>query len=410
MAPALRFSGYRVLANREYRIFWLGQWVSLVGTWMQQVTQAWLLARLTRSPLALGLLGMASAAPLLLFVLPGGFVSDRFDRYRIVVVTQALSLAQAAILAVLTLSARIEPWHVIALAAALGTINAFDVPARQAFVVELVGPEELPNAIALNSTGFNFARVLGPAIGGLLVAAAGEGTCFALNAASYGAVLFGLWKIRCRRSGRDRENTGRAAGRWWDGVAYSWRHADLRRILVFVGVVSGLSVPYRHFLPSFAQEVLGVGAWRYGLLLSGAGIGAGLGALFLAGIRLSPAVYHRLLPAGLLLLGSGLLGLAWAGRFGAAFVLLVLAGLGGIAYFNASHTLVQLGASDEFRGRVVSVYALMHQGTATFGSLALGLLAEGVGVRSVFYAGAFAALGCGLALLGWRPVSPASSS
>ncbi len=379
--------GYAVLRNRNYRLFWLGQWISLIGTWMQSVTQAWLLARLTDNPLALGLLGAAASAPVLVFVLLGGLVSDRRDRRGVIILTQSLSLLQALVLAVLTLSGAVQPWHIIALAAMLGTINAFDIPARQSFIVELVGPEMLPNAIALNSTGFNVARVVGPAIGGLLVAAVGEGICFLLNALSYLAVLWGLWLIRvpsvaARAREADRAGAVRA------GVRYVLERRELTRILLLIGVVSSVAVSYRAFLPAMARSVLGVGAWRYGLLMAAAGVGAGTGGFLLAGQRLQVGTYRRLLPVSLVGFSLALSAFALSRNYTVSLVLLGWAGCGGILYFNASNTLVQLSVADAFRGRVLSLYTLMHQGTATFGSLVLGLVAARYGTPMALVGGA----------------------
>jgi predicted MFS family arabinose efflux permease len=380
--------GYAVLRNRNYRLFWVGQWISLIGTWMQSVTQAWLLARLTDSPLALGLLGAASSAPVLLFVLLGGLVSDRRDRRSVIIITQSLSLVQALVLAVLTLTGAVRPWHIIALAGLLGAINAFDIPARQSFVVELVGPDLLPNAIALNATGFNAARVLGPAIGGLLVAAVGEGICFLLNAISYLAVLWGLWVIRLDPTVSSRRHAADRAGALQAGVRYVLERRELARILLLVGVVGSVAVSYRAFLPAMARTVLGVGAWRYGLLMAAAGVGAGVGGFLLAGQRLRPDSYRRLLPISLLGFSLALSAFALSRNYTASLLLLAAVGGGGILYFNASNTLVQLGVEDAFRGRVMSLYTLMQQGTATFGSLVLGVVAERYGTPLALVGGA----------------------
>ena len=383
--PALK--GYEVLRNRNYRLFWLGQWISLIGTWMQSVTQAWLLTRLTESPLALGVLGAASSAPLLVFVLLGGLVSDRANRRRVIMLTQALSLVQAMLLAVLTLTGVVRLWHIIALAAVLGAINAFDIPAGQAFVVELVGPLHLPNAIALNSTGFNVARVVGPAIGGLLVAAVGEGTCFLLNAVSYLAVLWGLWLIPATLGSKEKRQA-RERGAMTAGVRYAVARPDLSAILILVGVISAIGIPYRTFLPVMARTVLGVGAWRYGLLMAAAGVGAGIGGVIQAGLRLEVERYRRLLPTGLVGFSLALGAFALSRHYPLSLLLLALVGCGGITYFNCSNTLVQLSVPDDYRGRVMSLYTLMHQGTATFGSLALGLLADRYGTPAALLAGA----------------------
>ena len=386
--PVLSLKGYAVLRNRNYRLFWLGQWISLIGTWMQSMTQGWLLVRLTDNPLALGLLGAASSAPMLVFVLVGGVVSDRWVRRSVIIVTQSLSLAQALVLAALTLTGVVQPWHIIALAAMLGAINAFDIPARQSFVVELVGPELLPNAIALNSTGFNAARVLGPAIGGLLVAAVGEGICFLLNAISYLAVLWGLWLIQTEATGKSRARDGQRTGALQAGVRYVFERRELARILALIGVVSAVAVSYRAFLPAMARTVLGVGAWRYGLLMAAAGVGAGTGGFLLAGQRLQLATYRRLLPVSLLGFSVALSAFALSRNYTASLLLLAGVGCGGLLYFNASNTLVQLGVEDAFRGRVMSLYTLMQQGTATFGSLVLGVLAERYGTPLALVSGA----------------------
>lgn len=381
------FEGYEVLRQRDYRLFWMGQWVSLVGTWMQGVTQAWLLTRLTDSAMMLGLLGAASSAPLLVLVLFGGLVSDRFDRRRVVITTQILSLVQALILAVLTLGGWIQAWHIITLAAALGAINAFDIPARQAYVMQLVGPTHLPNAIALNSTGFNAARVVGPAVGGLLVAAVGEGLCFLLNALSYVAVLISLLMIRARPP-LSEGTAPRGIEALRAGFAYARERKELGRILALVGVVSAVAVPYRGFLPAMARHVLDVGAWRYGLLMAAAGVGAGSGGLVLAGLRISRDAYRSLLPVALLIFSLSLAGFASTSNYALALILLTAVGIGGILYFNCSNTLVQLSVDDTYRGRVMSFYTLMHQGTATFGSLGIGVIADRFGTPAGLLAGA----------------------
>jgi predicted MFS family arabinose efflux permease len=386
--PKLSLEGYEVLRIRNYRLFWLGQWISLIGTWMQSVTQAWLLTRLSASPLALGVLGAASSAPMLVLVLIGGLVSDRANRRRVIMVTQTLSLLQALVLATLTLSGAVQPWHIIALAAVLGAINAFDIPARQAFVVELVGPTHLPNAIALNSTGFNVARVVGPAIGGLLVAAVGEGICFLINALSYLAVLWGLWLIHLDPAAVPPRLSARDRGAVRAGVDYVTGRPELRWILGLVGVVSAIAISYRTFLPAMAQRVLQVGAWRYGLLMSAAGVGAGFGGFVLAGQRLRLDSYRRLLPVSLIWFGFALGAFALSRNYTLSLVLLAAVGSGGILYFNCSNTLVQLSVEDAYRGRVMSLYTLMHQGTATFGSLATGVIADRFGTPTALLAGA----------------------
>jgi MFS family permease len=386
----IRFpKGYAVLANRNYRLFWLGQWVSLIGTWMQSATQAWLIVRLGGGPLELGLLGAASSAPMLLLVLFGGVLSDRFNRRHVILATQTLSLLQASTLAILTLADVIRPSGIIALAAVLGAINAFDIPARQAFVIELVGRRDLPNAIALNATGFNVARVAGPALGGFLVAGLGEGVCFAINAVSYLAVLWGLWRIRVPGAApRVAATPASTPDSLAAGVRYAWAHETLLLLLIVVGIVSAVAVPYRNFLPDVARTVLHVDAWQYGLLMAAAGVGAGMGAVVLAGLRLDVATYHRILPVGLAVFTISLALFAESQSYAWSLALLWAMGAGGIVYFNASHTMVQLLVDDQYRGRVASLYTFMHQGTATFGSLALGICAARMGTPAALLGGA----------------------
>ena len=382
-----RLDGYGVLRQRNYRRFWLGQWVSLIGTWMQSATQGWLLIKLTSSPLWLGALGAASGAPLLVFVLLGGLTSERFDRRRIILWTQSLSLVQALVLAMLTLAGHIQPWQIVVLAAVLGSINAFDIPARQAFVVELVGPQRLGNAIALNSSAFNIARVVGPAVGGLIVAAVGEGYCFLINAISYLAVLWSLVSIRGQyASPRRREVLGGSAIA--DGIRYVVRHPNIGPLLLLVGVISSVGVPYRNFLPAMAHSVLGVNDWQYGLLMGAAGIGATTGGLILAAFRMERGAYLRLLPVSVTFFSMMLLAFSGARSYWPALALLTVVGFGGILYFNCTNSLIQLSVEDDYRGRVMSVYTLMHQGMATFGNLLLGVLANRLGTPWALACGA----------------------
>jgi predicted MFS family arabinose efflux permease len=246
----------------------------------------------------------------------------------------------------------------------------------------------LPNAIALNSMGFNVARVLGPAIGGLLMAALGEGICFLLNAISYLAVLWGLWCIHVDATGTSHGPDAQHAGALQAGVRYVLERRELARILLLVGVVGAIAVSYRAFLPAMARTVLGVGAWRYGLLMAAAGVGAGAGGFLLAGQRLRADTYRRLLPFSLLGFSFALSAFALSRNYTASLFCLAAVGGGGILYFNASNTLVQLGVEDAFRGRVMSLYTLMHQGTATFGSLVLGVVAERYGTPLALISGA----------------------
>lgn len=385
------FRGYEILRIRNYRLYWIGHWISLIGTWMQSATQAWLLTRLTDDRFALGLLGAASSAPFLVFVLIGGWLSDRADKRRVIIITQLLSLIQALALAYVTLAGLVDPTQLIVFAALLGVVNAFDIPARQSLIIQLVGVEHLPNAIALNATAFNVARVLGPAIAGLLVAVSNEGVCFLINAVSYIAVIWGMVLIRPQPLVAPPSRT-RADASVWAGVLHVHERRDVRHILAVVGVVSAIGVSYRTFLPAMARDVLGVGAWRYGLLMSAAGAGAGIAGLVLAGLNVSRSAYWRVLPVALATFSVALGAFAWSTNYALSLALLFVVGGGGVLYFNVSNTLVQLNVENSFRGRVMSIYTLMHQGTAAFGSLILGALASHYGTPIALWVGACACL------------------
>jgi len=395
------FRGYEILRIRDYRLYWIGHWISLIGTWMQSATQAWLLTRLTDDRFTLGLLGAASSAPFLVFVLAGGWLSDRSDKRRMIVLTQILSLVQALVMAYVTLTGTVTPTLIIALAAALGVINAFDIPARQSFLIQLVGAEHLPSAIALNATAFNVARVVGPAVAGFLVSVSNEGICFLLNAISYVAVVWGLCLIRPQRVplGERRQDTSIRAG-----LRHVAARRDVLHVLLLVGVVSAVGVSYRTFLPAIARDVLQIDAWRYGLLMAAAGAGAGAAGFILAGMHVSRTTYWQILPMALLIFALALGGFAWSQSYALSLLLLFTVGGGGVVYFNVSNTLVQLNVDNSYRGRVMAVYALMHQGTATFGSLLLGFLAAAYGTPLALFVGAIL---CGAALVGFVAVRAA---
>lgn len=383
--PSL-FRGYEILRIRNYRLYWIGHWISLIGTWMQSATQAWLLTRLTDDRFTLGLLGAASSAPFLFFVLAGGWLSDRHDKRQLIIVTQILSLLQALAMAYVTLLGTVSPIQIIVLAAVLGVINAFDIPARQSFLIQLVGVEHLPSAIALNATAFNVARVVGPAMAGFLVAMTGEGICFLINAISYIAVVWGLYLIRPQPlpAPTDRRHDTSI----WAGLQHIAARPDVRHVLLLVGVVSAVGVSYRTFLPAMARDVLLIDAGRYGLLMAAAGAGAGLAGFVLAGMSVSRPTYWRILPLALVTFALALGGFAWSTSYDLSLLLLFAVGGGGVVYFNVSNTLVQLNVDNQYRGRVMAVYALMHQGTATFGSLLLGGMAAAHGTPLALFVGA----------------------
>ena len=375
----------RSLRHRNYRLFFFGQLVSLSGTWMQAVAQSWLAYRLTGSALLLGLVGFAGQIPALLFSPAGGLAADRFDRRRLLVFTQTASMLLAFALAALTLSGRISvPW-ILAFAAALGVVNAFDIPTRQAFAVDMVGRDDLVNAIALNSSIFNGARVVGPAIAGLIVAKIGEGWCFAVNAVSYLAVIAGLLAMRLDR--RRREGAHPPAWRSLvEGVHYVARNRPIRALLLLLGLVSLSGMPYAVLMPVFAEKILGGGAQTLGYLMGATGLGALLGAMLLA-VRKSIRGLGAFVAFSAGGLGVALALFAYSKSFWLSAALLVPVGFCMMSEMASSNTLIQSLIPDRMRGRVMSVYAMMFMGMAPVGALLAGTLAARIGAPATVATG-----------------------
>jgi MFS family permease len=369
-------SSFRALRHRDFRRYWTGQLVSLVGTWMQSVAQGWLMHRLTDSPFMLGMLGFAQFLPVLLFSLGAGVVVDRMDRRRLLQWTQSLAMAQAVLLAVLAGSGWVQPWMVLALAFAFGTINAFDLPARQSLVVDLVGREDLANGIALNAAAFNAARIVGPAVAGVLVAWVGEVGCFAINALSYLAVLAGLARMRFPE--HRPEVSGSAWERLREGLDYAWRTRAIRHLLVLLAIMGGFGFQYMVLLPVYARTILHAGAGEYGLMVSAFGLGSLLAAARMTQ-RLSRWDLRRHLLLGLVVAGLGQAGFAWSRALPLTLVMGFLSGFGLILYISSTNTLVQMTTDDAFRGRVMSLYTFGFVGMAPFGALLAGSLAQRYG-------------------------------
>jgi len=355
----------------------VGQGLSLVGFWMQSVAQGWLVYRLSGSAFALGVVAFASYAPVLCVAPVAGVAADRVRRHGLVVLTQVLLMLIALILGIVVATDRATVPIIVAAAAATGVVSAFDIPARQSFLVEMVGPEDLPGAIALNASIFNAARMVGPAVAGLLVAEVGEGPCFLLNAASYLAVLVALWRMRLDQPAA--APTSAPTTGFLAGLRYVQSQPVLRTLLLLLGVVGSLGFPWGILLPVFAGKVFDVGPRGYGLLLAAAGIGAVLSGLRLASRRYSRLEQRRNLLIGLASLGAGVVGLALSRRFALALGVQALAGFGMVRYAATTNTLLQLVVEDRYRGRVMGLYTVMFLGTAPLGSLVLGALAERFG-------------------------------
>lgn len=383
---------FRALKHRNYRYFFAGQLLSLIGTWMQSVAQAWLIYRLTDSTVLLGLIAFSGQIPVFLLAFLGGAVADRYDRQRILQVTQTISMMLASALAILTFSGAIEVWHIFVLAALSGLNNAFDIPTRQAFIVEIVRREDLTNAIALNSSMFNGARIVGPAIAGLLVASVGEAWCFAINAVSYIGVLSGLFLIKIETERRV-STRGSALSNIVEGFKFVATTAPVRPLLLLLGVVSLMGSPYAVLMPIFADQILQGGASGLGILMGASGVGALAAALTLAA-RKSLKGLGRWIAIASAGFGACIIAFSFSRSFWLSAAFLVPAGFAMMIQMAASNTLVQSMVPDELRGRVMAVYSMMFMGMAPLGAMLAGTLAGSLGAPyTVALGGAVCILG-----------------
>jgi MFS family permease len=381
----------RALRHRNFQLFFGGQLISLIGTWMQTVAQSWLVYRLTGSGLLLGSVGFASQIPVFLIAPAGGIAADRLNRQRIVIATQTLSMLLAFVLAALTLMHVVQVWHIFVLAALLGVVNAFDIPGRQAFLVDMVGKEDLMNAIALNSSMFNGARVIGPAVAGILVARLGEGWCFFANGVSYLAVIAGLLLMKIQAGVRASAKTP-PLEHLVEGFQFVRRTAPIRALLMLLGLVSAVGMPYVVLMPIFAAKILhgggqqfasligshDLGAVRLGILMGATGVGALLGALTLAmrsGIK-GLSRWVALCCAGF---GVSLVLFAFSTSFWLSVLLLLPVGYFIMLQMASSNTLIQVMVPDELRGRTMAVYSMMFMGMAPLGALLGGALSDRLG-------------------------------
>jgi MFS family permease len=379
----------RALRHRNFQLFFSGQLISLIGTWMQSVAQSWLVYRLTGSALLLGSVGFASQVPVFLFAPLGGIAADRFNRRHIVISTQVAAMLLALILAALTLLHIVQVWHVFLLASLLGVVNAFDIPGRQSFLVDMVGKEDLMNAIALNSSMFNGARVIGPAIAGILVAKIGEGWCFFANAVSYIAVIVGLLMMRVQSPAR--ASMASPFEHMMEGFRFVNRTAPIRALLLLLGLVSLVGMPYVVLMPIFADQILHGGARGLGILMGATGVGALLGALTLAfreGVK-GLGRWVAWCSAGF---GASLVIFSLSHTFWISVILLLPVGYTIMLQMACSNTLIQVMVPDALRGRVMAVYSMMFMGMAPIGALFGGALAERLGAPRTVAIGGLASL------------------
>ncbi len=370
---------FRALKHRNFQLFFSGQFVSLTGTWMQSVAQSWLVYRLTGSVILLGLIGFASQIPVFLLAPIGGAIADRYNRQRILIITQTFAMINAFVLAILTLTGNIEIWHLFVIASLFGIANAFDIPTRQAFAVDMVGREDLINAIALNSSMFNGARIVGPAIAGLLVATIGEGWCFFINSMSYIAVISGILLMKITPVIRPR--IGSAFSNIKEGFSFVAHTAPIRALLLLLGLISLMAMPYAVLMPIFADKILGGGSDTLGYLMGASGSGALLAALLLASRKevFGLGRWVAIASGGL---GISLILFSFSNVFWLSALLLIPVGFSMMTQMSSSNTLIQAMVPDELRGRVMSVYSMMFMGMAPLGALTAGSLANYLGAQN----------------------------
>jgi MFS family permease len=369
---------FRALHHQNYRLFFGGQGISLIGTWMQQIAMSWLVYRMTQSAFLLGVVGFLGQIPAFLLSPFAGVLIDRWNRHRILVGTQSLAMMQAFILALLTLTGTIAIWHIIMLALFLGFVNAFDMPTRQAFVVEMVETGgDLGNAIALNSFLFNGARLLGPSIGGILISLLGEGICFLLNGISFIAVIAALLAMKMTKREMRSKSSNVLKG-VKEGFSYAFGFPPIRSLLLLLGLVSLLGMPYIVLMPVFAKNILHGGPHTLGFLLGASGVGALVGAIYLAS-RKSVLGLGRLITIALNIFGIGLIAFSLSRTLSLSLLLLVFTGFGMMVQMASSNTVLQTIVEEDKRGRVMSLYTMAFMGMVPFGSLLAGSLASKIG-------------------------------
>lgn len=369
---------FRALGHRNFRLFFVGQFVSRTGFWMQNMAQAWLIYRLTESSLMLGLVAFAGQVPTLLFGLLAGVVADRFNRYRVILIALWLAMLQAFVLGILTMGEWITAWQVFALALVAGTIQAFEMPARQSFLMEIVGRDDLASAIALNSTLVNAARILGPALAGLLVAQFGEGVCFTFNGCTFLAIIGGFLAMRLPPRVVEPHPAQSTTSFIGEGIRYALHTPAIRLLLILISLLSLLSTPYTVLMPIFAGDILDSGPNGMGMLMGAAGAGAVVGALLMARHQGTERL-GRVTAFAFTRFGIGLILFSLSHNFWLSLLVLPLIGSGIMVPMAATNTLLQTLSPDHLRGRIMSLFFIMFMGAPPIGSLLAGFLAPLIG-------------------------------
>jgi MFS family permease len=382
---------FRALSHRNYRLFFGGQGISLIGTWMQQIAMSWLVYRLTDSALLLGVVGFTSRIPTFLLASLAGVLADRWNRHRVLVITQTLSMIQAMILAILVLTGAIAVWHIIFLSLSLGLINALDIPTRQSFVVDMIEKrEDLGNAIALNSSIVNGARLIGPSVAGILIATLGEGMCFLLNGLSFIAVIFALLAMKITPKKREAQSSKVFQG-LKEGFSYAFGFAPIRSVLLLLGLVSLMGMPFTVLMPIFAEKILHGGPQALGFLSGATGVGAIAGSIYLAS-RKSVLGLGRIIVISSNLFGIGLIGFSLSRLFWLSLLMMLLTGFGMMVEMASSNTVLQTIVEEDKRGRIMGFYTMAFMGMVPFGSLLAGTLANNIGAPNTVMIGGVACI------------------
>ena len=385
----------RALRYRNYRLFFAGQILSLVGTWVTTTATSWLVYRLTGSAWLLGVVGFAGQFPAFLLGPFSGIIVDRRNRHRLLLLTQTSAMLQSFALAALTLSGRVTIGAIVMLNIVQGVVNAFDMPARQSFLIQMIeNKEDLGNAIALNSSMVNAARLIGPSIAGVIIAAAGEGWCFTIDGVSYFAVIIALLMMRIPPVASPSSGRGRALEQFKEGFTYAFGFAPIRAVILLLAIVSLVGVPYSVLMPIFAATVFHGGPHTLGLLMTASGCGALTGALWLAA-RKTVVGLGRVIPIASALFGAGLIAFSFSRVLWLAIPSLFVAGFGFMVQMAASNTILQTIVDDEKRGRVMSFYMMAFLGTAPFGSLIAGWLSSRIGAPYTLLIGGVCCIGGG---------------
>jgi MFS family permease len=393
---------FRSLRYRNFRLFFTGQSISLIGTWIQQIAMPWLVYDVSHSVFLLGVVSFTGQIPTLILGSFSGVLSDRMNRYHILFITQSLAMIQALVLAFIIFYGNVQIWNIILLSIMLGCINAFDAPARQSFLVEMVGDKnDLSNAIALNSTMFNGARLIGPSIAGILIATVGEGVCFLINGLSYLGVIACLLAMKIVPRKINNKNAG-FRKELKEGFSYTFGFTPLRYIILLIALISLAGLPYAVLMPVYAKDILMGGSHTFGFLMGATGFGAMTGAIYLAS-RKHVLGLERLIPLAAGIFGTALIGLSVSRYFYLSAVLMIIVGLGMMIGLASCNTILQTIVDDDKRGRVMSIYTMAFMGAAPFGALIAGGLATLSGVPVTLALGGITCISGALIFAGKLP-------